>query len=98
MTNNNHLYSDSKVKLDTLIGRVTEASADTYDHWRTLQMAKAEHDNIRIAQGLAFELGAFQAWLEETYGVRLERVDGMIGQSFEVVDEVKYTFYKLKFV
>jgi hypothetical protein len=98
MTNNNHLYSDFETKLNTLIGRVTEASADSYDHWRTLQMAKAEHDNIRTAQGLAFQLGAFQSWLEETYGVRLKRVDGMIGQTFEVVDEAKYTFYKLKFV
>lgn len=97
MTNNNHLYSDKETKLNTLIGRLTETSVPSYDHWRTLQQAKAEHDNIRIAQGLAFELGAFAKWMEETYGIRIQKIEGMIGQSFEVIDEVKYTFYKLKF-
>lgn len=95
--NNNHLYSDFETKLDTLIGRVTEASANKYDHWRSLQMAKAEHDNLRIEQGLPFELNAFQKWLEETYGLRIHKAGEMIGQTYEVVDEAKYTFYKLKF-
>ena len=97
MTNNNHLYSDFEAKLDTLIGRVTEASVTKYEHWRTLQMAKAEHDNMRIEQGLKCELDAFQEWLEATYGLRMHRAGEMIGQTYEVVDEAKYTFYKLKF-
>ena len=97
VTNNNHLYSDFEAKLDTLIGCVTESSVAKYDHWRTLQMAKAEHDNMRIEQGLKFELNAFQEWLEATYGLRIHRAGEMIGQTYEVVDEAKYTFYKLKF-
>lgn len=97
MTNNNHLYSDFEAKLDTLIGRVTEASVDKYDHWRTLQIAKAEHDNMRIEQGLKFELNAFQEWLEETYGLRIHKAGEMIGQTYEVVDEHKFLIYKLKF-
>jgi hypothetical protein len=96
--NNNHLYSDSETKLDTLIGRVTETSAGTYDHWRTLQMAKAEYDNVRIKQGIPFELHGFQEWLLETYGLRIHRAEDMIGQTYEVVDEQKYLVYKLKFV
>ena len=95
--NNNHLYSDFEAKLDTLVGRVTEASAAKYDHWRTLQQAKAEHDNLRIAQGLKFELNAFQEWLEATYGLRIHRAGEMIGQTYEVVDEHKFLVYKLKF-
>lgn len=98
MTNNNHLYSDLEAKMDTLIGGIpTPDGIEKYNHWRTLQIAKAEYDNIRIEQGLKFELDAFSNWLESTYGVRLHRVDQMIGQTFEVVDEAKYTFYKLKF-
>jgi hypothetical protein len=69
-----------------------------YDHWRTLQQAKAEWDNMRIAQGIKFELAAFQTWLEETYGLHIHRVDGMIGQTYEIVDEHKFLIYKLKFL
>lgn len=96
--NNNHLYSDFESKLDTLLGGVpTPDGIEKYDHWRTLQIAKAEYDNIRIEQGIKFELDGFAQWMEETYGVRLHKVDQMIGQTFEVIDEAKYTFYKLKF-
>ena len=98
MTNNNHLYSDFEAKLDTLLGGVpTPDGIDKYDHWRSLQMAKAEYDNLRIAQGLKFELEGFAVWLEETYGFRIDRPEGMIGQTFEIIDEAKYTFYKLKY-
>jgi hypothetical protein len=98
MTNNNHLYSDFESKLDTLIGQTTETSVKEYDHWRTLQMAKAEYDNMRIEQGLKFELDDFTAWLEETYGVRLQKEEGMIGPRFDIVDQDKYLVYQLKFV
>lgn len=96
--NNNHLYSDRESKLDTLIGQTTDASAKSYDHWRTLEQAKAEHDTIRLAQGLAFDLDAFSAWMEETYGIQLQQVDTMIGQKFKIVDEAKYLVYQLKYV
>lgn len=98
MVNNNHLYSDRETRLNTLIGQVTEASVGKYEHWRTLQQAKAEHDNLRISQGLTFELGAFAAWLETTYGIRLDKEEGYIGPRFDIVDEQKYLVYKLKFV
>lgn len=98
MTNNNHLYSDFEAKLDTLLGGIpTPNGIEKYDHWRTLQLAKAEYDNMRIAKGIKFELDGFATWLEETYGLRLHKVKDMIGQTFEITDEVKYTFYKLKF-
>jgi hypothetical protein len=97
MADNNHLYADREARLNTLVGRVTEASVGKYEHWRTLQQAKAEHDNLRIQQGLEFELGAFSVWLEETYGIRLQKVDDMIGPEFNIVDEQKYLVYNLKF-
>jgi hypothetical protein len=96
--NNNHLYSDWESKLDTLVGQTNETSVQKYDHWRTLQKAKAEHDNMRIEQGLKFELDDFTGWLEEIYGVRLQKEEGMIGPKFDIVDEAKYLVYKLKFV
>lgn len=95
--NNNHLYADRESRLNTLVGQITETSVSKYDHWRTLQKAKVEYDNLRIAQGQNFELDGFATWLEETYGIRLEKVEGMIGQNFNIVDDTKYTFYKLKF-
>ena len=95
MANNNHLYSDLEAKIDSLLPRAD--SAEKYDHWRTLQMAKAEYDNLRIAEGIKFELEGFARWLEETYGFRIHRPDNMIGQTFEIIDEAKYTFYKLKY-
>lgn len=98
MTNNNHLYSNLEAKLDTLLGGVpTPDGIDKYDHWRSLQIAKAEYDNLRIAEGRKFELEGFAVWLEETYGFRIHRPNNMIGQTFEIVDEAKYTFYKLKY-
>ncbi len=97
MANNNHLYADRLSRLNTLIGQVTEASVDKYEHWRTLQQAKAEFDNTRIANGQAWELGAFADWLENTYGVQLEKEEGMIGPKFHIVDEQKYLIYRLKF-
>jgi hypothetical protein len=90
---NNHLYSDIDSRLDTLL----PPDINKYNHWRTLQVAKAEYDNMRIEQGIKFELDAFSQWLEDEYGVQIERVDGNIGQNFEVVDEQKYLIYKLKF-
>lgn len=96
--NNNHLYSDFETKLDTLLGSIpTPDGINKYDHWRTLQLAKAEYDNMRIEQGLKFELNAFQQWLEATYGLRIHCAGDMIGQTFEVVDEHKFLIYKLKF-
>ena len=97
MTNNNHLYSDFETKLDTLVGQTTELTVEKYNHWRTLQQAKSEYDNIRIAEGIKFELDGFKTWMEETYGVQLEKVDGMIGPNFNIIDEQKYLVYKLKF-
>ena len=84
--------------MDTLIGGIpTPDGIEKYNHWRTLQIAKAEYDNIRIEQGLKFELNAFQEWLEETYGLRIHRAGEMIGQTYEVVNEHKFLIYKLKF-
>lgn len=91
MTNNNHLYSDFESKFDTLVGGVQ------YDHWRTLQMAKAEYDNMRIAEGIKFELDGFVTWLDETYGLRIHKAEQMIGQTFEITNEAKYLMYKLKY-
>ena len=95
MANNNHLYSDMEAKLDSLLPKADAGLK--YDHWRTLQIAKAEYDNMRIAEGIKFELEGFTNWLDETYGIRIHRPEGMIGQTFEITDEAKYTFYKLKF-
>jgi len=95
--NNNHLYSDFEAKLDTLIGKTTELSVQKYDHWRTLQMAKAEYDNMRIAEGIKFELDGFVTWLDETYGLRIHKAEQMIGQTFEITNEAKYLMYKLKY-
>ena len=95
MANNNHLYSDFEARIDSLIPRAD--SAEKYDYWRSLQIVKAEYDNMRIAEGLKFELAGFATWLEETYGFRIHRPDNMIGQTFEITDEAKYTFYKLKY-
>lgn len=92
MTNKNHLYSDRDTRLNTLIG-----SDQSRDHWRSLQQARAEYINQCLEQDQAFELLGFSQWLEDVYGVRLERIDGMIGQSFEVVDPDKYLIYQLKF-
>ena len=98
MADNNHLYSDMEARLDTLLGKNDADSLSKYDHWRTLQMAKAEYDNIRIAEGIKFELDGFATWLEDMYGLRIHQARGdMIGQTFEITDEAKYTFYKLKF-
>ena len=98
MTNNNHLYSDFESKLDTLLGGVTTPDGiEKYDHWRTLQMAKAEYDNMRIAEGIKFELDGFVTWLDETYGLRIHKSEQMIGQTFEITNEAKYLMYKLKY-
>jgi len=95
MTNNNHLYSDMESKLDSLLPKAD--SAEKYDHWRTLQMAKAEYDNLRIEQGQKFELDGFVTWLDETYGLRIHKAEQMIGQTFEITNEAKYLMYKLKY-
>jgi len=98
MTNNNHLYANLETKMDTLLGGVKAPDGiDKYDHWRTLQMAKAEYDNLRIAEGRKFELDGFATWLEDAYGFRIHRPDNMIGQTFEIIDEHKFLIYKLKY-
>lgn len=79
------------------MGKAEEDSLKKYDHWRSLQMAKAEYDNVRIEKGAKFELDGFANWLDDVYGVRIHKADQMIGQTWEVTDEKKYLFYKLKF-
>lgn len=97
MANNNHLYNDRESRLNTIIGQVTAISVNKYEHWRTLEKAKTEFDNARIAQGLKFDVDAYYDWLEQNYGIRLEKIEGMIGPEFSIVDEQKYLIYKLKF-
>ena len=98
MANNNHLYSDRDTRLNTLVGQVTDISVGKYKHWRTLQLAKNEFENMLAKQGLTYDVSAFYSWMTEEYGIRLQQVEGMIGPSFDIVDEQKYLIYKLKFV
>jgi len=101
MANNNHLYKDKESRLNTLVGQITgisvNVSENRYEHWLTLTKVKAEFDHACTAQGHQVDIDAFYEWMELTYGVRLQRVEGMIGPEFSVVDEQKYLMYKLKF-
>lgn len=97
MANNNHFYSDREARLNTLVGQVTDISVGKYEHWRTLQLAKTEFENILAKQELKYDIDAFYSWLAEEYGIRLQTVNGMIGPAFDIVDEQKYLIYKLKF-
>lgn len=98
MANNNHLYADQQARLDTIIGQTTALSVNKYEHWRTLRLAKNEFENMLAKQGLTYDVSAFYSWMTEEYGIRLQQVEGMIGPSFDIVDEQKYLIYKLKFV
>lgn len=98
MANNNHLYADRQARLDTLVGQTTALSVKKYKHWKTLIKAKANFDKLWAESGKPEDIDAFYSWLEETYGIRLQRIEGMIGQDFTIVDEQKYLVYKLKFV
>lgn len=98
MANNNHLYADKQLRIDTLVGKVTATSVGSYEHWRTLQQAKNEFEDQCQTQGKTYDVGAFYAWLEQNYGIRLEKIEGMIGPDFNIIDEQKYLVYKLKFV
>lgn len=95
MANNNHFYSDRQARLDTIIGQTTALSVNKYEHWRTLIQAKDEYD--RQHPGQTVNIDTFYAWLEETYGIRLQKVDGMIDVGFDIVDKHKYLIYRLKF-
>jgi len=39
----------------------------------------------------------FTDWVAKKYGIEIDIIDGMYGASYIVVDEAKYTFYKLKY-
>lgn len=97
MANNNHLYGDKQSRLDTIIGQTTALSVNKYEHWRTLIQAKSEWDDLRIPAGQPVDIDEFYAWMEETYGIRLQKINGMIGLDFDIVDEHKYLVYRLKF-
>lgn len=97
MANNNHLYSDRETRLNTLIGQVTDISVKKYEHWRSLQRAKNDFEDLCQAQGRAYKIEEFYAWLETTYGIRLQQVEGMIGPEFNIINEQKYLIYQLKF-
>jgi hypothetical protein len=57
------------------------------EHWARLKRARIDCPDSEI----------YPAWLEQTHGLQVHLVDGMISDEYTVVNDPKYIMYLLKF-
>ena len=78
-------YANTAARLDTIIG-------DAGVTWMKVNRAKQEYDSAEYPKE------SFYVWLQQEYGLKLQFTpDGDLKLSNEIVDELKYTIFLLKF-
>ena len=78
-------YANTAARLDTIIG-------DAGVTWMKVNRAKQEYDSVEHPKE------SFYVWLQQEYGIKLQFTpDGDLKLSNEIVDELKYTIFLLKF-
>jgi hypothetical protein len=78
-------YANTAARLDTIIG-------DAGVTWMKVNRAKQEYDSVEHPKE------SFYVWLQQEYGLKLQFTpDGDLKLSNEIVDELKYTIFLLKF-
>ena len=83
MTDN--YYANTAARLNTIIG-------DAGVEWMKVNRAKQEYDSVDHPKE------SFYVWLQEQYGLKLQFTpDGDLKLSNEIIDDLKYTIFLLKF-
>ena len=76
-----------------------ERKTKRYRYWAMLKRAKLDFIELTEQASVEYEMGdgAFYHYLEKTYGLKVELIDGKIAGEYAVVDEKKYLLFLLKY-
>ena len=66
-----------------------------WDYWATLKLIRTEY--MADAKSGQFDAYAFEDYLEEKYGIKMNIVYGNITDGYKIMDEKKYIVFLLKF-
>jgi len=84
-----NLYTDIGRRLDTVLG-----TKEIMWFWSALKKTREEYDATRDSN----KADGFVEYMRDTYGVQLYfNNEGNIEQKFDIVDEQKYLFFRLKY-
>ena len=64
-----------------------------WDYWELLKKIRKEY----METTTVFDAYDFEDYVTNTYGFKMNTLDGNITDKFEIVDEKKYVFFLLKF-
>ena len=73
-----------------------EFRKNRWDYWGILKKVRDEFLAKSKFLDLVNELDSFAAYVEKTYGFKMNIVDGTITDKFDIVDEKLYTYFLLK--
>lgn len=74
-----------------------ERRKNRWNYWSLLKLARKEYMDTVLALNGQFDAYDFEDYLKENYGLKLNLVNGNITDTYQIVDETKYTFFLLKF-
>ena len=75
-------------------GQETEEQQKRNSYWKLLRMARSEYGPSAFDE---YQSQPFDAWILETYGVKMFYEGTNIAGHFEIVDEHKYLLLLLKY-
>ena len=75
-----------------------EFRKNRWDYWGILKKVRDEFLTKSKFLDLVNELDSFAAYVEKTYGFKMNIVDGKITDKYDIVDEKLYTFFRLKWM
>ncbi len=65
-----------------------------WDYWAALKNIRNEY--MTDAKNGQFDAYAFEDYIEEKYGIKMQLVDGNITDGYKIMDEKKYLIFLLK--
>lgn len=68
-----------------------------WDYWAALKQVRQEYMSILDTSSAKFDAYEFEDYLENTYGVKMNIVNGNITDGYKIMDEKKYLLFLLKF-
>lgn len=68
-----------------------------WDYWAALKKIRKEYMEDVAGLNGQFDAFAFEDYIEENYGIKMNIVDGNITDGYKVMDEKKYLIFLLKY-
>lgn len=82
--NNNGLYSSQEARWDTIFGEI--------EFLGKVRRAREEYEKDNF-----YELEKFIEWVKDNYGVKIIQNNNGITAEYEILDDLKFLIFNLKF-